>query len=553
VGDLSGEKARRVTLWGLYRTAWHLHRAYYGEEGLRAVREEIELLLARGLRERWEFDLLQAESLAAEVLHFWEGAGLLDVYRLVGQKWLAFRHLTFQEYGTAQALAKTYEDDADGLWQCLSPYLLRPQWAGVIPLTLAHLSRAQSTILVKRLLLANEGDKDRQRPLFLTAAALAEGAEVADALHRQVVDGLVRLARTKGWWEVWTRASAADAIRALGRLVGDGYATARLLSLALAQDKAVDDQVRVGAAEALSTLGRADEAVELLLALAHDRAVGVRVREAAAEALGRLGRADEAAELLLALARDRAAEASVRGLAAAALGRLGQADEAAEFLLALIRDSTPMDPWVQGFALAALGELGRADDLLALAWDSAVETPVRVQAARALGELGRTEELLALAWDETVEVGVRGLAAVAPGRLGQADEATEFLLALIRDPTPMYRWVRGLALVALRELGRADDLLALARDEAVEALVQVGAAAALGLLGRADEAAELLLALARDEAVEAWVRERSAKALGRLGRATPEVLIGLRALAEEPWTSETLRWAARRALERLAE
>ncbi len=127
LGNLSGEKARRVALWGLYRTAWHLHRAYYGEEGLRAVREEIEPLLAQDLRDRWRFGLLQAESLAAEVLRFWEGAGLLDVYRLAGQEWLAFRHLTFQEYGAARALAEAHRNDAEGLWQCLSPHLLRPQ------------------------------------------------------------------------------------------------------------------------------------------------------------------------------------------------------------------------------------------------------------------------------------------------------------------------------------------------------------------------------------------------------------------------------------------
>jgi hypothetical protein len=38
-----------------------------------------------------------------------------------------------------------------------------------------------------------------------------------------------------------------------------------------------------------------------------------------------------------------------------------------------------------------------------------------------------------------------------------------------------------------------------------------------------------------------------------LGEPTPEMLAGLRALAEEPGTPESVRWAAREALERLEE
>ena len=175
---------------GLYRIAWHLHRAYYGEESLRAVREEIEPLLAHDLGERWKLDLLRVEALAAEGLRFWEGAGLLDVYRLRGEEWLAFRHLTFQEYGAARALAEMYK---------------------------------------------------------------------------------------------------GDALNALGRLAGDDYAAAGLV--AMARDGKVDEWERVEAAEALGRLGRVEEAAELLLTLARDGAVEAEVRERAAEALGWLGRA----------------------------------------------------------------------------------------------------------------------------------------------------------------------------------------------------------------------------------------------------------------------
>jgi HEAT repeat protein len=115
-------------------------------------------------------------------------------------------------------------------------------------------------------------------------------------------------------------------------------------------------------------------------------------------------------------------------------------------------------------------------------------------------------------------------------------------------------------------------LLVLGRDGTVEARVRERAAEALGKMGRADEAVDAWLALARDPAVEArtweraaeawldfardpavgnWGRVRAAKALGKLGRATPEVLAGLRALAEELGTPKRVRRVAKEALGRL--
>jgi len=383
LGRLRGEEARRVVLWGLYRTAWHLHRAYYGgDEGPQAVREEIEPLLAWDLRERWEFDTLQAEALAAELLRFWEGAGLLDVYRLAGQEWLAFRHLTFQEYGAARALAEAYQDDADGLWQCLSPHLLRPQWARVIPVTLAHLSGAQATTLVERLLAVNGGDEGWQRPLFLAAVALAEGATVADAPHWRVVNALLHLARTRRWWGWRQRASAMDAVSALGQLVGDGYAAAGLL--ALARDRAVEAEVRLQAAAALGRLGQADEAAKLLLAMARDLAVEARVRVGAVVALRELGRAND----LLALVRDPAVGVEVPKEATEALRRLRRADD----LLALARDRAILT-WVREEAAEALGKLERATPEVLTGLRALVEEPgtpegVRRAAKETLKRLG---------------------------------------------------------------------------------------------------------------------------------------------------------------------
>jgi hypothetical protein len=484
LGRLRGEEARRVVLWGLYRTAWHLHRAYYGEEGRRAVRGEIEPLLARDLGKRWEIGTLEAEALAAEVLRFWEGAGLLDVYRLAGQEWLAFRHLTFQEYGAARALAEAYRDDADGLWQCVSPYLLRPQWAGTISLTVAHLNRAQATTLVERLLKANIRDEDWQRPLFLVAAALAEGAEVADAPQRRVVDTLLNLARTREW-RAWQRLSVENAISALGRLVGDGYAALGLLGLA--RDPAVDDLVRVEAAEALGELGQAEEAAGLLSALARDRTVDGWVRAEAAEALGGLGQTDEAVELLLALFGDAVVEAKGYQWAAAALRRLRRAGEARECLLAVARDET-VDDGVRVKAMEALGRLGQTDEaaelLLALAQDQALEAKARERAVEVLGRLRRADDLLSLARDTTVNARVRGRAVVT----------------------------------LLIDLERADDLLSPAWDTVGDDLVWEWVAQILSKPERAapKELAWWLQELAKGPGTPERIRRAARRALGRL-------------------------------------
>jgi len=188
LGDLSGEKARRVALWGLYCTAWHLHRAYYGDEGLLAVRDQVETLLVRDLMERWEFGALQTEALAAEVLHFWEGAGLLDVYRLKGQEWLAFRHLTFQEYGAGRTITQMPPDD---VWAILCPRLHASHWRGVVLLTAAILPNASN--FIGRILNAGLGDSLEthiHHYLLLAAACLSESTSVERELLAEIVSSL---------------------------------------------------------------------------------------------------------------------------------------------------------------------------------------------------------------------------------------------------------------------------------------------------------------------------------------------------------------------------
>ncbi len=117
---------------------------------------------------------------------------------------------------------------------------------------------------------------------------------------------------------------------------------------------------------------------------------------------------------------------------------------------------------------------------------------------------------------------MRRAAAEALGRLGRAEEAAEILLALARDER-VEAGVRRDAAEALGRLGRAEEAAEILRPCTLMSGWRPGCAGRLpgrwARLGQAEEAAEILPALARDERVEAWVRRDAAEALGRLGRA----------------------------------
>ncbi len=575
-GFTDPKEAREVALWGFRQLALHLQQAYT-ERPEEATRPAVKQALTQELVREMGGSNLRARGRVEGILAFWERAGLVDRYRWGGKESLAFRHLTFQEYGAARALAEEYAHDLDALWAELEQHLLDDEWEQVIPLAVAHLEDA--TPLLERLLAANGQDPDWQRPLFRAAAALAEGARTTEAAAREVVDSLERLARTRNWTE-WAEADASDAIRTLGHLGEESYAVDRLL--ALARDEGVKPEMRVGTARTLGKLGRAQEAAAVLLSLARDKEVKGWARVWAAWALGKLDRGEEAATILLSLARDKGVKVGVRvqaakalgkldrveellslardkGVkgrvriqAAAALGKLGRIQEAVAILLSLAR-KVEVNPKVCGEAAKALGRLGRLKELLSLARDEGVKGRVRVQAAAALGRLGRLKEaaaiLLSLARDKEVKVGVRVQAAEALGRLGRGEEAATILLSLARDKGVKVG-VRVQAAEALGRLGRLKGLLSLARDEGVKGRVRVQAAEALGRLGRSEEAATILLSLARDKGVKGRVRVQAAAALGRLGRLKEAAAI-LLSLARHEGVKGRVRVQAAEALGKL--
>jgi len=108
------------------------------------------------------------------------------------------------------------------------------------------------------------------------------------------------------------------------------------------------------------------------------------------------------------------------------------------------------------------------------------------------------------------------------------------------DALAALSWLKGDSYVG-------DGLLALARDQQVDAEVRAAAAAALGQLGCAEEAVEILLPLARDPEVDAWLRRDAAKTLAQLGR-TEEAGGILLALTRNPKVSDMDRILAASAL-----
>ncbi len=546
LGPLSGEQARQAAREGLLRLGWWLHLTYYGGRAeTMPTRENLIPYLSPSLAERWELSQGEAETLAGAVLDFWEEAGLLVHWRLRGTDYLAFRHLTFQEYAAARMLAELWGKSPKRAWRFLHPRLHHPAWREILLLMAGLVEDA--TPLVQAIRKAHSPyERELHRDLFLAAEVAGEGRRVAEAERAQLVRRLGRAFRPRRqgmpWLsrhptlqaylrfprrasELWLYGERRSAAAALGQL---GEAAVKPLIQALG-DK--DEDVRQGAAKALGRLGEA--AVEPLIQALRDG--NWRVREAAAEALGQMGDARAVEPLIQALGDE---DGRVREAAAEALGQMGDA-RAVEPLIQALGDE---ERWVREAAALGLGRLGDAravEPLIQALRDG--NRRVREAAAEALGQLGdgrAVEPLIQALGDE--ETLVRWVAAEALGQLGKA--AVEPLIQALGDGN----WrVRQAAAEALGQLGEAavEPLIHALRDGNWR--VRQGAAEALGQLGEA-AVEPLIQALRHGD----WrVREAAAEALGQLGDARAvEPLI--QALGDE---ASLVRWAAALALGRLGD
>jgi hypothetical protein len=118
-----------------------------------------------------------------------------------------FRHLTFQEFLTAQAMVKGWHRDAketDTLASVLEPHFEKVEWREVIPLA-AVLGGKATEILIQRLsekvALLDCRERHFNNQLFLALGnCLADGAAARPETIRAAISELVRLGRSLSLW-----------------------------------------------------------------------------------------------------------------------------------------------------------------------------------------------------------------------------------------------------------------------------------------------------------------------------------------------------------------
>lgn len=570
IGHLEGEEAYASARQGLHYLGWRLHLLYYGGHGDgKPDQTHLVAYLAACLQHHRAWLIADTpESLAADIVEFWREAGLLDEWRLEGQSFFAFRHLTFQEYATAQILAQTWSSDPSQTWSFICPRLYLPAWRETWILLGHSLPSEQSEKFLKRVLQAHSPYKGvLRRELRLAAAIVAGGALVSNQQAQHILKKLIRLGRratrmhrltliiiytaglstlswpvisktgpflgfylqslivvlwTLAWIIIWLHVPVLWRLLAWPTrlwpqvnfdrdLVGEAGRLRDVRVVEPLQDLLSDphNDVRTAATVALGQLG--EVSIEPLRVALRDG--DKSVRRAAAEALGQLGDARAVAPLLTALQDD---DKNIRRAAAAALKRLG---------IAVVKKQLADHRNRQEVALA-LGWLGNVNALELLLrelrnpWHS---NDWRV--VEALGQLGDARAVKPLL--ETLQNQnryVRWAAAEALGQLGDARATEQLVKVTLQDSEEYVRQAAAVALSQLRDTHTVEPLLVALNNE--KWLVRRAAAKALGQLGDTRAIEPLLMAL-QDK--ETYVREVAAEALGQLAdnRATESLVVAL--------------------------
>jgi HEAT repeat protein len=543
LGRLMGEDARQAALHGLYRTGWYLHLAYNDAmPGYEPTAAGIIAYLGPFLQTEWGCASGEARSIAQTTLSFWVEAGLLDIWRVENAEYLAFRHLTFQEYAAAWGLHEAYQQDARQAWQFVRPRLHHYAWREPLLLLSTMLEQKHVDALVRRLVQGTSRyEHDLLRDLRLATAMVGEDAplspptiqawwrKVRSILHGTkpalfsfithsvlalllaaivgyellivvLYIGAYFIAFRYGYWRpliLWHRTKWAH------NNIGAKLATGGKPALPALQQALQHPVLYQAAATALGQMGIA--ALPTLQQALHDQKVFVFGRLAVAEALGKIGDPSAIPALQQAL-RDQGLDIR-RQAAAKALGEIG--DPAA--LPALQQALHDQEKYVRLAVAEALGKIGDPSAIPAL--QQALhdqEKYVRLAVAEALGKIGDPAALPALLQAlHDQDWRVRRAAVEALGKIGVA--ALPALLQALHDQD----WgARSAAVEALGKIGVA-ALPALlqalhdqdwgARSAAVEALGEIGDPSAIP-------------ALQQDLHDQDWrVRWAAVEALGKIG------------------------------------
>ncbi|MFI7445960.1 NACHT domain-containing protein [Nonomuraea sp. NPDC049714] len=355
--EQTGEYSRTFYTWFIYQVARRIHMGYYGRSPDDSPTEQrLVSLLQLDLQQHWDVGR-KGESLTKDGLEFWRTAGLLRKTQILkGKEWYLFRHQTFQEYGTARALAEQYATSPDDLWEELKNYRHMAAWAEVIPLTMGCLANfgVKSNSFIKALLADNGSGRINDREgVYLAARCVADGADIDPELTERLLSILSQKA-TSGHDDAFV------ALSSIGWCHPDEVAKA----LDDISETQTDGRTRLRVAETKAKMLPRSEAIEWLSGVAHDNALEPRYRLTAAWALGRLGNKEEAVIIMRELPRSADVQLD-KSLMIEALGEFG-IYEAIEVLEELGMDSE-LDQYYRLKAARMLSKLDKnelADQIL---------------------------------------------------------------------------------------------------------------------------------------------------------------------------------------------
>ena len=184
IGPFEGREAQDILLRGFHWMGWFLHLSYYsgcsenvcGAISYRPFREDLEAYLQERLMEDERLGDSQAKGAASDIVDFWHSAGILDVWALEGREYLAFRHLTFQEYASARILLDIWRKDPGRAWSFLQPRLHHRAWQQPILLMAGKMEAKEIDSLLQRI---RKNHGLWQEALLLLLGGLGESSPAA--------------------------------------------------------------------------------------------------------------------------------------------------------------------------------------------------------------------------------------------------------------------------------------------------------------------------------------------------------------------------------------
>lgn len=197
IGPWKGTSARDVALSGFYHLGWFLHTAYFGVTDESAPDLNIEVVtneLATYFGEKYEeLGLLASREAASDVMDFWQRAGMLVVWTLntnskrIPQRFVAFRHVTFQEYAAGRVLANKWKRDSDSAWLEILSKMYLSAWNEPILLAAGLLSSSERGVLLESFLRVDEPDNLKLPYTAYVRSKKARCRAVAGYLRREVL------------------------------------------------------------------------------------------------------------------------------------------------------------------------------------------------------------------------------------------------------------------------------------------------------------------------------------------------------------------------------